>query len=75
MIITSHFENIRQLIIEEINRATNEILIAVAWFTNHDIFEALLEKASSVSIKLVMLNDDVNSREDNLNFQSLIKKR
>lgn len=72
MEITAHFSNIRQLIISEIEKAESEILIAMAWFTDQVIFDLLVSKLSNVSIKLIVINDDVNNRVGGLNFQRFI---
>lgn len=39
MEIKEYFEEIRKVIIENLNQAESEILIAMAWFTNNEIFE------------------------------------
>jgi len=38
------FENIASRIQEEINKTQKSIYIAVAWFTNKNIFDQLLQK-------------------------------
>lgn len=72
MEINSHFENIRQVIINNLAESSKEIHIAMAWFTNHDIFEIILEKAKQVKVNLIVLNDDINNRLDGLDFQQFI---
>ncbi len=55
------FENIAERIQQEINNAQNSIFIAVAWFTNKNIFNALVEKAKNgCAIKLIISNDHIN---------------
>lgn len=71
--ITSYFSNIRAQIREEIKNANNEILIAVYWFTNQDIFDDLIKKLlSGIKIKLIIHNDFINNREGGLDFQNFI---
>ena len=51
------FENIAERIQSEISKAQKSIFIAVAWFTNKNLFNSLVEKA----IKLVeILIDTAN---------------
>lgn len=45
MEITTHFKEIIQIILTELEFASTEIIVVVAWFTNHDIFKVLLDKA------------------------------
>lgn len=40
------FDNIPQHIIAELNKATQSIVIAVAWFTRADIFCRIITKSS-----------------------------
>lgn len=73
MNISSHFSNIRNVIINDIKSATKSISIAVAWFTNHEIFDELVEKLNQgVKVNLIILNDDINLREFSLDFQKII---
>ena len=56
------FENIALRIIEEIHKAEKTIFIAVAWFTNYDIFNEIVLKASEgCSVQLMISNDDINN--------------
>lgn len=55
------FDNIPQHIIAELNKATQSIYIAVAWFTRADFFEILIAKAKSgVRVQLIISNDRIN---------------
>ena len=40
--IQSHFKNIRAELLERLNEANKEIIIAVYWFTNRELFDALV---------------------------------
>ena len=40
--IQAYFNQIRKKIIEEINNSNKDIIIAVAWFTQHDLFDAII---------------------------------
>lgn len=74
MLVKPYFTDIRHLIMEKISRAEKEIKIAVAWFTDHEIFDALISRMDEVSISLVVVNDNVNNRVGGLDFQSFIDK-
>lgn len=55
------FENIAERIIHEINQAQETIYIAVAWFTNKNLFNALVNKAKQdCVISLIISNDSIN---------------
>lgn len=73
--ISSHFENIRNKILTELEKANDEIIIAVYWFTNHQLFNMLMHKLSNnVWVELIIHNDFINNRDTGLNFQSFIDK-
>jgi phosphatidylserine/phosphatidylglycerophosphate/cardiolipin synthase-like enzyme len=72
--IKSYFNQIRSNIIKEISKAENEILIAVYWFTNQELFNILIEKLKEgVQIELIIHNDFINNRESGLPFQEFIE--
>lgn len=55
------FENIADRIKQEISKAQKSVFIAVAWFTNKNIFTELVRKANSgCSISLIISNDNIN---------------
>ncbi len=67
------FKNIQHTIISELQEASQNIQIAVCWFTNQAIFDVLAQKASqNVSISLILLDDYANKREEGLRFNDLI---
>lgn len=75
MEITPYFEKIEEVLIKDLAAANNEILLAVAWFTNKRIFDVLIDKLNSnkdISIKLVVINDNINNRIGGLDFQQFI---
>lgn len=72
MEIKEHFENIRQVVLDNLKESKEEILIAMAWFTNHEIFELLLEKVKDFPVQIIVINDDINNRVDGLDFQEFI---
>jgi len=55
------FENIAERIVSEIDKAQNSIFIAVAWFTNRNIFNILQRKAKEgCQINLMYSADHIN---------------
>lgn len=39
----AYFSNIKTILIEKISKAQNEVSIAVAWFTNQELLDAITE--------------------------------
>ncbi len=71
---TAYFRNIRKVLIEAIETTENQLRIAVAWFTNSDLFELLLKKLSNgIQIELVIIDDYINNGDFGLNFQDFIE--
>ncbi len=65
------FENIADRILLEIKNAQKSIFIAVAWFTNKNIFNALLKKHDDgCSIFIIISNDHINLNSE-IDFQQL----
>ena len=69
---TAHFENIPQEIAKRLNAATQEIVVAVAWFTDRDLFDVLCRQAGrGLRVRLAVLGDRINVGPGRLNFQRL----
>ncbi len=65
------FDNIADRIQQEIANAQKSIFIAVAWFTNKNLFNELLSKAKSgCAVSLIISNDEIN-RNSGINFEQL----
>jgi len=61
LIIETKFEDIKNSIIDEIKKANFIVWIAVAWFTDKDIYTNLIEaKNRGVNVQIIM-NDDKNN--------------
>lgn len=69
-----HFKNIQDELISRIDNANESLKIAVTWFTNHDLFDAVLRKLNNPNFKvsLIVLNDKINNKREGVKFQSLI---
>lgn len=67
----AYFENIQVEIIEVLQTAQHHIRIAVAWFTDYELFDILLSKAQKgVKIELLLANNFIN-HESSIDFQRL----
>jgi hypothetical protein len=69
----AHFQNIRNCIIKEIEKANKSIKVAVYWFTNNELFDLLYQKQlNGVQCDLLIHNDYINNRDTGLPFQKFI---
>lgn len=67
----AYFDDIQLHILHELHKATSSIHIAVAWFTDPELFEQLCQKAGSgVRVELIVINDSIN-RKSGLQYKSL----
>lgn len=72
---SAHFENIGNQIISLINKANNEITIAMAWFTNNDIFESLLSCLDrNIKVEILLLDDAINKLPYAPDFNEFIRR-
>lgn len=73
--IQAHFSNIGNIILNEIQNSKKEILIAVAWFTQRDLFNAVLVAIDrGVKVSLILINDIINRNEYGLDFSLYLQK-
>ena len=71
--VKAHFDNIRQNILDELDKASEKIVVAVYWFTNQTLFQKLMTKvADGLKVELIIHNDYINNRETGLSFQNFI---
>lgn len=57
----AYFEDIKSHITRELSNAKTSIIVAVAWFTDNDLFEILCQKAKcGLNIELIIANDEFN---------------
>lgn len=65
------FSNIADRISSELSQAESSIYIAVAWLTNRDLFNILVDKAKSgITVQLLLSNDEIN-QNSSLDFSRL----
>ena len=73
MELKAHFSNIHKVIIGHLEQAQLEIVAAIAWFTDRDIFEVLCKKArSGISVSVAIIGDEINQGPGGLNFQRFV---
>ena len=64
-----YFDDIDKRISVSIDSAEKRVYVAVAWFTNNSLFEALLNAAQrKVKVKVLILDDILNRNEFGLDF-------
>lgn len=74
MELKAHFSNIHKVIIHHLEQGQTEIVAAIAWFTDRDIFEVLCKKArSGIKVTVALIGDEINQGAGGLNFQRLVK--
>lgn len=72
MQLQAHFQDIQQVITRHLKAAQGEILAAVAWFTDQEIFDVLCRQAQAgIGVSIAVLGDDINQAPGALNFQRL----
>lgn len=72
MELKAHFSNIHRVIIDHLEKANFEVVAAVAWFTDGDMFEVLCKKArSGIHVSVALIGDDINQGPGALNFPRL----
>lgn len=72
---TSLFSNIRDIILNEIHNSKRDISIAVAWFTQRDLFNAIIGAIDrGVNVSLILINDIINRNEYGLDFSLYLQK-
>ena len=69
------FNNIKAHIVKNLNEANDIIRIAVAWFTNDDLFQVVLNMLDrGIKVELILIDDCINRNEYGLNFGLFIAK-
>jgi hypothetical protein len=66
------FENIAERIQQEISKAQKSVFIAVAWFTNKNLFNELVNKSrNGCTVSLIISNDKINLNSS-IDFEQLL---
>ena len=70
----AHFNNIKEVILKQLHAAEKSILVAVAWFTDDDLYDVLLQKKQQgIDIELVIMEDKIN-QNSGLDYEHLVEK-
>ncbi len=65
-----YFENLEKIIINQIESASESVLIAVCWFTNKNIYDSICRKLyTGVKVEIVIDSDLANFGRNGLNFK------
>ena len=73
--IQAYFNQIQKRILEEINNSNKDIIIAVAWFTQHDLFNAIINALDrGVNVFLILIKDIINCGDYGLDFSVYLQK-
>lgn len=73
--IKAYFSNIKDIIIKQINTSENEISIAVAWFTQKELFYSIIEALNrGINVSIILINDIINRNEYGLDFSIFLQK-
>lgn len=72
MDLRAYFTNIHNVIIDHLSNAQQEIIVAVAWFTDQEIYDVLCKKAQlGIKVSIALIADDINQRPGGLNFNRI----
>jgi phosphatidylserine/phosphatidylglycerophosphate/cardiolipin synthase-like enzyme len=70
----AYFTGIKNQIISLIDEATNNLKIAVAWFTNDDLFASLIRSLNrGLKVELILLDDSINFMDYAPDFNQFIE--
>lgn len=59
----AYFENIQEQIIQELRKAKRSVVIAVAWFTDKELFGLICRLANQgINVQLLLMNDNINNQ-------------
>ena len=73
--IKAYFSGIRQILLQNIYASKQSISIAVAWFTQRELFIAVLDALDrGVTVSIILIDDIINRSEYGLDFSQFINK-
>jgi phospholipase D-like protein len=71
----ARFHRIANQITNELSSSKESVKIAVAWFTNENFFEILIDLLNKgVKIEIITINDRINNHENGLDYNKFIDK-
>lgn len=69
----AYFSEIEKIILANLQKATGEIKVAVAWITNRRLFDVLIaQRNAGKSVEIIIADDRMNFSNPNINFQHFI---
>lgn len=73
--IEAYFNQIKKKILEEIHNSKKDIKIAIAWFTQHDLFDAIISALDKgINVSLILIKDIINCGDYGLDFSVYLQK-
>ena len=73
--IEAYFNQIKKKILEEIQNSKKDIKIAVAWFTQHELFDAIISALDrGINVSLILIRDIINCGDYGLDFSVYLQK-
>ena len=73
--IEAYFENIKNILANNISEATMSIEVAVAWFTHRELFKEILSALDrKVSVEILLSDSIINRGEHGLDFSLFLNK-
>jgi hypothetical protein len=66
-----YFENIENIVLEELSKANNTVFLLVAWLNNKKLFAKLVELAEKGVIVNVIINNDETNKNSFLDYSRL----
>lgn len=73
--IEAHFENIKNILANNISGATKSVEVAVAWFTHRELFREILSALDrNVSVEILLSDSIINRGEHGLDFSLFLNK-
>ena len=68
----AYFKNIHKHILNELSESKFDLIAAVAWFTDQEIFDLICKKASqNVTVSVLLIKDHINTGQYGLKFKRL----
>lgn len=72
-VLHTYFQSIKTALLEQLMVAQSSVRVAVAWFTQDELFTALCKKLrQGVAVELIINNDYINNRDSGLPFSKFI---
>ena len=70
-----HFNDIKSVLLSQLKLANKEILVAVSWLTDREIFQLLLDKIKAgVHVSVITRNDYLNNHSNALLWNDFIEQ-